>query len=526
MFSIVSLLVYTALPGTDIWNFDPTFTNFASSCSDCDIDIELVDENGNAITNLPSDAAYGCFIFTDSTDGMLVSPVDGVTVFSGSGASRWIPASNDFNTAVCYSVSTTYTTQNVELRLWDGAHQHILSAYESFSATNGVNTISVTPGQKVFDRGIRWSGEYKFYVAPFDYCQHCNQPCSFNQATSQCFTTVQSCDCGSVRIGPNTFDSPASQVNLCTDMDDGTCGHVSPAINCFQNTGGTGVACSTSPTQSQCTQTTQTRVCTCGVGGDAFSAGTSCVDSDGDGTCSDSNGDCYIDSSYALCTSTVTNTNSPCIPLNAPPPPPTPPPPQALSPSPPPPSPPPGLPPANPALAPSPPSIPQQFIQFLENVPKSFGLTVNASFDVSSLGIPQGTRIETADQEFKYNHIYESGVSNVEIQTFEIGIGYTITASKDFNLTLNASSYIDSETLEISLTKGKPRSFSPYTNTTIIDSLKSKDATVYLSSNGHVCKYDSGTLSDIPDTGACLYKSFERGTGYTILSNETFTINL
>jgi len=175
-------------------------------------------------------------------------------------------------------------------------------------------------------------------------------------------------------------------------------------------------------------------------------------------------------------------------------------------------------------------SIPQQFIQFFENDPKSFGLIVNASFNITSLTIPHGTRIETADQEFKYNHIYDSGVSNVEIETFEIGVGYTITASQDFNLTLNAPSYTDFETLEISLIKGKPRSFSPYTNTSIItsisDSFNSEDATIYLSNNGHVCKYNSGTLSSISSSGDCLYESFERGNGYTILSNKTFTIIL
>ena len=208
---------------------------------------------------------------------------------------------------------------------------------------------------------------------------------------------------------------------------------------------------------------------------------------------------------------------------SAPPPPPTPPPPQTLSPS----QPPPGLPPPNPALPPSPPSIPQQFIQFLENVPKSFGLTVNASFNIGSLSIPPGTRIETADEEFKYNHIYETGVSNVKIETFEVGIGYTVTASQNFNLTFNASSNTNSETLQsISLIKGRPKSFSPYNSTSITHSLRAANFPIYMSKNGHICKYESGTLLSVSSSGNCIYESFVRGSGYTILTEETFSLNL
>ena len=206
---------------------------------------------------------------------------------------------------------------------------------------------------------------------------------------------------------------------------------------------------------------------------------------------------------------------------SAPPPPPTPPPPQALSP-------PPGLPPPDPAIAPSPPPGPQ-VVHFIQDVPKSFGLIVNNSFEITLFSIPKGTRIETADEKFKFNHIYKE-LSNDEIEKFDIGIGYTITASQTFNLTFEGPPISDSETLQISLKKGKPTSFSPYTNKNITNALNISEMdssfTVYISKDGEVCEYTSETLRSAGSLDNCNYTEFKREVGYTLLANKDFVLQI
>lgn len=236
-------------------------------------------------------------------------------------------------------------------------------------------------------------------------------------------------------------------------------------------------------------------------------------------TCHDNgSGGCVVTSEFGAlpCDAGTSSPALDCHENNAPPPPP-----QALSP-------PPGLPPPDPAIAPSPPPGPQ-VVHFIQDVPKSFGLIVNKSFNITSFSIPKGTRIETADEKFKFNHIYEE-LSNDEIKKFSIGIGYTITASQNFSLTFEGPPISDSETLQISLKKGRPTSFSPYTNKNITDALNisgmDSDFTAYISNDGNVCEYTSSTktLQSQGFSDSCIYNKFKRENGYTMLTNKDLVL--
>lgn len=466
MFSVISLLTLSVLP-TDVWKFDPLFTNGAEFCPMCDIPITLVSASGAPITSLPEDAVYGCFVFTNSTDASLVSLLNGVTN-TGTENGKWLPSINTFGSTLCYSAGDKYLGYSVELRLWDGAHQYTLSAFEEFTTLPGGGR-TIAKDQKVFAPGISWEGAKKFYVAPHNPCETCLFDENNNPLTSDCIPDGND-EC---RIG-------GSGGTLCTS-----------AIGSFD--------CSSSghPTNG---------VCNFGGGclGDCFL--------DGD--------ECRVNHAFGpqLCEpSTPSSIPGPSCFVPAPAPPPTPPPPLLEAPP---------LPSADPTSPPSPsePIVPE-FLSYTEtfekNIPKSFSLKVNKTFSFDDFSIPDGTLIECNSKEFKYVHTYSNTSSNILFSSFEFGLGYTIVASETFTVTFEGTTSIVPSL--ISVVSGVPNSFGPTRSGTIVgidDLSEISEKNFLVMNNREICKF-LGKLED-----ECSFTNFEFGKGYTILSNSTFEFNL